>query len=141
MALLNYTTKVDASKTIGEIQATLAKRGVRKMILDYDEQGNAIALTFGLMINNRLVAYSLPCRWEGVQKVLARDRKRVDKAQALRISWRNLKVWTEAQLALVDAEMATLPEVFLPYATTRDGSTLYEHFRDSDKSNLLLTQG
>jgi hypothetical protein len=58
--------------------------------------------------------------------------------QALRVGWRILKVWVEAQMAIVEAELATVAEVFLPYAVTRNGRTLYNHLQQDN--TLLLTQ-
>ncbi|QIP16799.1 hypothetical protein G8759_31240 [Spirosoma aureum] len=127
--MLNYTTKIEAAKTVGEIQQTLSKNGVRKIVVDYDSEGNPIALTFVIDWNNIPTLYALPCRWEGVLKVLNRSPK-VTKAnrtkeQALRVAWRILKDWIEAQLAITEAELASVPEVFLPYLVTSTGDTLY----------------
>lgn len=44
--MLNYTTKIDPAKTIGEIGQCLAKHGARKIITDYDETGQPTGLTF-----------------------------------------------------------------------------------------------
>jgi len=45
--------------------------------------------------------------------------------QALRTSWRIIKDWIEAQLAIVDAELAPMQEVFLQYLVINDsGETL-----------------
>jgi hypothetical protein len=45
------------------------------------------------------------------------------------VAWRIIKDWTEAQLALVQAGVAELAEVFLPYAThPQTGQTFYENF-------------
>ena len=46
MPMKNYRTTVPAEKTIGQIQGILAKHGVRRMMLEYDESGNAIGLAF-----------------------------------------------------------------------------------------------
>lgn len=76
--------------------------------------------------------FRLPARIEGVHKSLSNDR-RVDRAKyrtrehAIRVAWRICKDWVEAQLAIVDAEMAEMVEVFLPYAQTDSGETLFEH--------------
>jgi hypothetical protein len=48
------------------------------------------------------------------------------KLQAVRTSWRIVKDWTEAQMALVETQMVTTAQVFLPYAVMRDGRTLGE---------------
>lgn len=47
-----------------------------------------------------------------------------------------MKVWIEAQLALVEINMVTVPQIFLPYAIMRDGRTLSEHV-ESDPGFLL----
>ena len=52
-------------------------------------------------------------------------------AQALRVSWRIVKDWVEAQMAIVDTKMVTLDQVFLPYVIMPDGRTLYERVRDA----------
>jgi hypothetical protein len=117
MPILNYSTKIDPTKSIGEITALLAKRGVRKIVADYDEKGNPVMLTFSMMLRETPVFYALPCNWEGVQLALrkqgAESRCRTED-QARRVSWRILKDWIEAQMAIVDAQMASLPEIFLP---------------------------
>jgi len=53
----------------------------------------------------------------------------------MRVSWRILKDWVEAQMALVETHMVTLEQVFLPYAVTDDGQTIYDRLRGS---NFLL---
>ncbi len=49
------------------------------------------------------------------------------KEQAARVAWRIIKDWVEAQIAIIDAGMATVTQVFLPYAQTPEG-TVYECF-------------
>jgi hypothetical protein len=140
MPILNYTTKVDAYKTITEIQQILAKRSAKKMIIDNDMKGNPIALTFCIDWNGMLTAFQLPCNFEGVLKAMKKGKvpkSLCTEEQALRVGWRIVKDWIEAQMAIVEAELATLPEVFLPYAVTKNGSTLYKHLQE-DKG-LLLT--
>src|SRR5438552_18436509 len=44
--------------------------------------------------------------------------------QAVRVEWRIVKDWVEAQLALIETRMVTAQQVFLPYAIMRDGRTL-----------------
>lgn len=40
MAILNYTTKISAGKTVGEIQESLVLQGARKIMVDYNGFGN-----------------------------------------------------------------------------------------------------
>ena len=41
--------------------------------------------------------------------------------QAQKVAWRIIKDWVEAQMAIVEAQMADVAEVFLPYAVTNTG--------------------
>lgn len=139
MSILNYTTKIDSYKTIAEIQKILSVKGAQKIIMDNDQAGTPIGLTF-IIDWNGPVAFSLPCKYEGVLNAMKRDKKVPRSActmeQALRVGWRILKNWIEAQLAIVESEMAYLPEVFLPYAVTKTQRTLFDHI--SGDSSLLL---
>jgi hypothetical protein len=47
--------------------------------------------------------------------------------QAVRTAWCVVKDWVEAQMALVETQMLTSQQVFLPYALMSDGRTLSEH--------------
>lgn len=130
MPILNYTTSIPAHKTVGEIQEKLAKAGAVAISIDYDESRQPVALTFVIMVNNFPVNFRLPSRWNGVFKRMRNDREvpprlRTEE-QARRVSWRIVKDWTEAQLAIIDAGCAELPEVFLPYVVTQSGETLFQ---------------
>jgi hypothetical protein len=46
MSLLNYTTSIDVTKTMGQVHGILVKAGARKIVVDYDEQGNPTGLNF-----------------------------------------------------------------------------------------------
>jgi hypothetical protein len=141
MKPLNYTTKISATQTIGEIQAMLAKRKVRGISIDYDNDGNPTALTFTIMLNDVLVNFRLEPKYEGVLRLLKNVEPRYQtKAHARNVAWRTLQDWVEAQLNIIDAEIATLAQVFLPYAVAPDGRTLYEAFKESNGNFLLGSQ-
>ena len=129
MPILNYTTQIKAEKTLMEIQQILVKNGATKIVTDYEGM-NPKAVTFCLVLNGNLVGYSLPVNYKGVLSAMKRDskvpRKMVTEEQAIRVSWRIIKDWVEAQIAIVQAELASMPEVFLPYAITPSGNTLYK---------------
>jgi hypothetical protein len=135
MAILNYTTKIDSIKTIGEITQCLVAHGAKKIVSDYDDYGMPVQVTFHLMINDTLVAYTLPANYNGVLKAMERNKKisraMCTKEQAIRVSWRIIKDWVEAQMAIVEADLADMAEVFLPYALTKKGTTLYQEIKDS----------
>lgn len=140
MPILNYTTKVNATKTISEITQALVERGANKIIVDYSE-GLAVGMTFQLIHNSKPIFFSMPANWEGVLGVLKRQKgvakSYQNKEQSVRTAWRILKTWIDAQMAIIDADIVTPAQVFLPYAITKEGNTLYEAI---EGSNLLLNQ-
>jgi hypothetical protein len=135
MPLLNYMTRVSVDKTVGEIQKCLASHGAKAILCEYDVKWNVIALSFKVSASQQELAFRLPTDWRPVLTPLEHDRK-VPRSfrtpdQALRISWRIIKDWVEAQMAIIDTKMVTLEQVFLPYAIMPDGRTLYERVRDA----------
>lgn len=135
MAILNYTTKIDSTKTIGEITQCLVCHGANKIVSDYDGE-IPVAVTFTININGTPVFYSLPANYSGVLRSMERNRKvprnLCTKEQAIRVSWRIIKDWVEAQMAIVEAELADMAEVFLPYAVTKSGNTLYNEIKEGN---------
>ena len=130
MAILNYTTSIKAEKTAGEIQRKLADAKAQAVMSEYDDNGVICSMSFRIMSPNGPLSYRLPINTQGVYKALMSDRKvpkrLKTKEQAARVALRILKDWIEAQIAIVEAEMADLKEVFLPYAQNTEGKTLYE---------------
>lgn len=49
--------------------------------------------------------------------------------QAERTAWRNIRDWVLAQMAIIEAGMAQMDEVFLPYLTDHAGKTLYQVYQ------------
>ena len=47
MALLNYTTSIEAMKTVNEIQRTLANHGAKAVLINYDDEGHIMATGSG----------------------------------------------------------------------------------------------
>ncbi len=134
--ILNYTTKIDASKTVGEIQSLLAKRKAKEVLIRYTD-GLPSALMFSIEIGGETVRYSLPCRWQAIHKILqreARESRHKTESHAVNVGWRVIKDWIEAQLALIDTGMVDIGEVFLPYQLIDNEITVY----DRAKSAWLL---
>ncbi len=138
MPILNYTTKVPVSRSIAVIQEKLARQGAKGILTEYDTTGEPCQLTFSLDTPQGLLYFKLPANIEGVSKALSDDGCYRDEAHARRVAWRILKDWIEAQLAIIEAGMAELTQVFLPYAQTPGGETVYELFQ---QDNLKLLSG
>ncbi len=130
MPLLNYTTKISTDKTVGEVQRLLAKAGARAVLSEYDDQGNVTSVCFKMLVNNAEIGFRLPIEPNKVLAIL-KTRRGVEpryKAEehARRVAWRIVKDWIEAQLAIIETQMVKPGQVFLPYAITPTGETLYE---------------
>lgn len=133
MSVLNYTTKISEQKTIAEIQSLLINQGATNISVDYQEK-LPTALTFSIKFRDGFLNFRLPSKWNGVYKVMLEDtnipKKYKTEEQARRVAWRITKDWVEAQIAIIQAELAELPEIFLPYAVTDSGQTVYEAVKD-----------
>ena len=61
MAILNYTTTVDAFKTVSEIEYILMKHGARAILKDYDN-GSLTGLFFLIDRNGQQIPIRLPAK-------------------------------------------------------------------------------
>lgn len=129
MAIKNYTTTVDVYKSLGEIQGALASHGARKIMVDYDEKGGPIGVTFGIETPVGARAFCLPANVEGVKAVFAQQKVKAQAGQAERTAWRNIRDWIMAQMAIIEAGQVQMDEVFLPYLTDGKGQTLYQLYQ------------
>jgi hypothetical protein len=139
--ILNHTTKVSATRTAAEIQSMLASKGAKRVTVDYDPQGDPVAVEFMIEIHKQSVWFKLPCNVDGVLKAMCRDGSRVvrklqNRPQAQRAAWRIVKNWIEVQLALVEANQVEMAEVFLPYVIDRDGASMYARFKETQQKQL-----
>lgn len=136
MAIKNYTSKVPSVKSLAEIQSDLALHGARKIMLDFDDKGNAAGITFAISVNNQLIGFKITADIEGVIAVFKKQNLKADREQAERTAWKNVRDWILAQMTFVECGNAKMEEIFLPYLT--DGKqTLYEAYT---KGQLLLPE-
>jgi hypothetical protein len=141
MPILNYTTSIQAGKTVGEIQQMLARAGAQSVSIEYDADAMPTALTFTVLFLGKPMPFKVPCNAQGVLQALtkAKNVPRSSKtiAQARRVAWRIIKDWTEAQLAIVESQQAQMAEAFMPYALdTSTGQTMFERFTESTQKQL-----
>ena len=141
MAIKNYTTSINPIKTVGEIQAILAKASAVSVSVDY-LNGHPEAVKFSMLIGNQEVWFRLPCNVEGVLNTMRRDRLQrsyLTTDQARRVSWRIIKDWVDAQMAIIDSGQSKAAEVFFPYIIQDEsGQTLFQRF---ENQQLQLTAG
>lgn len=146
MAIKGYTTEVPTHRTVGEIQQMLAEHGAERVSLDYEGK-QASAVMFQIALGDERLRYRLPCRWQQIEKHLRADEaamarlkksgKKVDEVHCRAIGWRIIRDWLDAQLALINLEMAGLDEIMLPYMLLRDDKTVYDNFREQRAERLL----
>ena len=128
--ILKYTTSIPVGKTAGEIQALLATHGANAVLMEYD-QGGVIALSFKLATPQGEAGFRLPVNAQAILKVLERDgveRRYRTYEHAQRVAWRIIKDWVASQVALVEAEMVRMEEVFMPYLLVTPKQTLFERW-------------
>ena len=141
MPLKNYTTQVPAMKSIGQIQGNLVAHGARAIMINYGPDKEPESMSFIVVSPQGEIPFRLPAKVAAVTTLLSSmgdpnyrkydqvyQRQRAEKIQkqSARVAWRIIKDWIDAQLAIIETEMVTLEQVFLPYMQVKDGQTLYE---------------
>lgn len=135
MAILNYTTTVDAYKTVAEIERILVKHKALSIMKNYDGE-QITALSFVVDTGYNQIPIKLPAKVDECLKVLEHEKKKGTKnvkattEQAERVAWRILKDWIEVQMALLDIQMVKFEEVFMPYIVDKHGRTLFEKLEE-----------
>lgn len=155
MPILNYTTKVPPERSVAEIITLLARKSAHSITQDFFEDGRHKAITFIMVAGGIPTRFQLPVNIDGVTAALLRDKpynpsrhhggrdKYTKKMRDLAewVSWRILKDWVAAQLAIVEAGMAEAAQVFFPYATEQSGRTIYELFIENNQKQLGSGEG
>lgn len=139
MAIKNYTTKVGADQSIREIQKCLVDHGAVGFMLEYEKgTGRIESLQFALEVDGQTLSFKMPTNWRAFQRVLKEQgiSRANDDAYCYRVAWRCVRDWVLAQMALYETQMVSVPQVFLPYAVTKNGKTLFETLADNP-NNLL----
>lgn len=136
MAILNYTTTVDAFKTVSEIEYILMKHKATSIMKQYDGE-TITGLSFLIDTGVQQIPVKLPVKIDECLEVLKKEKRQNPKKQikdtrqqAERVAWRILKDWVEAQMALLDIEMVRFEEIFLPYIETSNGQTIYQKLEE-----------
>lgn len=145
MAILNYTTKIEAAKSIDEIQKILARHRARSITTDFDDNGNVSGIRFSIQMEGLPLDVRLPVNvtgvFESLKGVKGISSKSKTLIQARRVAWRILKDWLEAQLALAQIGQAEMAQVLMPYAIDSEGRSAYAVFRESHVRQLNAASG
>jgi hypothetical protein len=127
MALKNTFTKLPAGRHIQMAQDALVKAGANG-ISTVIEEGRITGIAFTIKIKDSSIQFRLPVNWRSFQNVLkAENNRRADEEEyCYRVAWACTADWIEAQMAFIESENVSLTQVFLPYAVTKSGNTLFE---------------
>jgi hypothetical protein len=135
MPILNYTTTVSANQSVQEIKKSVMRLKASAIMEEYDDKGRISHLSFRISCNGNLLFFRLPANASGVLKALEKakaDARFQKPERAHMIAWRIVKDWVEAQMAIIEANMADPVEVFLPYVQNSHGHTLYESMKSNN---------
>jgi len=149
--LKNFSTTIDADKTVMEIERMLTKFGAKRILKEYDLNQMLVGLAFTIDTPNGEMPIKLPAKVDKIEQVfkvqvskglLPRKYWGSDWAreQSVRTAWRTIKDWIDAQFALISIEMVKVEEIFLPYAySSRLNQTLFEAIQNKkiDLSRML----
>jgi hypothetical protein len=138
MPIANYTTTVPAENSITEIQRILKCHDVKSIRVDYNGQ-EPVGLAFLIPTRQGDLPFQLPANIDAIKKVLERQHVKtvIDRPRAVRVAWRILRDWVRAQMAIIETEMVSLEEVFLPYMLVKDGQSL---FHVMERKGYMLTE-
>ena len=92
MLLLNYSTKIEAHRTVSEITAILVQHGASRIMQEYDGSGNIVALKWSLAGPYGTLGYAMSVNYETVYEVLT-DEGRIFKGDAERRKAVRLPGW------------------------------------------------
>lgn len=140
MPILNFSTKIDSWKTVTEVQQLLSKYGATHCSIK-NEGSFPVALSFTIDYKGQPLNFLLPCNYKGVLVAFKKDKKvprsSQTEEQALRTSWRIVKDWCSAQMALIESEQCTPEQIFLPFLMNNNGQTLSEFMLNNGGLKLL----
>ena len=119
----------------------LGRSGAKAVMIEY-EANEPAAISFRIDRPGRQIGFRLPCDWKRTLKVIHAERgiqpRFKTPQQAKRVAWRIVRDWLRAQLSLIEIDAADVEQVFLPYAVTASGETLYEQIKRNSFDQLAL---
>jgi hypothetical protein len=137
---LAYTTVVPVSRTVAEITTMLGEHGADAIGITYADK-RPTGINFLLPTPTGQSAFALPVNAAGTLRLLRSTKessvrpKHRTPEQAERVAWRVVRQWLEAQLALVDAQIASLDQIMLPYRQV-DGRSVYELVTEQQRAAI-----
>ncbi len=149
MNIKNYTSEVDASKSMANIEKVLVEIGASNINKNYtDKICTGITFLFFDMNMKQILAFHLKAQVEECFNILWKekirktpDQKQACMIQANRTAWKILSDWAEIQCSMILLGQATTLQMFLPFVyDTKNNETLYDKIA-AGKMDKLLTYG
>lgn len=114
-------TKIPPRDTMNDIARLLLAHGAKAIVLDVERQVTSIC--FELIVGGLPIPIRIPVRSAAIYRILqGRHRQapdeetcEADRADAERIAWRQIFVWLERQLTLLETGMLGAEELFLGF--------------------------
>lgn len=145
MNLKNYTSTIDAAKSMAKVQELLVEIGAEDISLKYKDK-QCVAITFLLYDSDlhQTIPFNLKVNTEAVFNVLWKAIKRPQPStratiqqQANRTAWKILSDWTEIQCSMIMLEQAKPLQLFLPFVyDVYNNETFYDRVI-SGKTKLI----
>lgn len=130
--LLNYTTEIEATKTLSEIQARLVAHGASHVAAGYGPDRLPNTISFRLETKDGPRFYTIPVDAGRVLNVMQVQSNKglipqryCSRAQAARVGWRIVFDMIKVQLSLAEIGLATVEEVLLGFLQV-NGMSMYQ---------------
>lgn len=142
----NYTSTVDAFKSMAKIESLLVEAGATDISKSYDSNKSCSAIRFRMVINEMPIFFQLPANVDACFKAFwsevknpARANKQAYMEQAERTAWKIICDWVEVQLSMIRLDQAKPLQIFLPYVyDPNSNTTLFDRVERNPK---LLNAG
>jgi len=146
MNIKNYTSEVDAQKSMANIEKVLVEIGASNINKNYkDKICTGITFLHFDEATKQTLAFHLKAQVEECFNIFWKQRTRQTKEakelcmkQANRTAWKILSDWAEIQCSMIMLGQATTLQMFLPFVyDTKNDETLYDKIASGKMNNLL----
>lgn len=143
MNLKNYTTEIDAARTLAEIESLLIDFGAVGTHREYEDR-RVKSIVFELKVEWGRMPVQIPVDVDAAFRVLKSQKKNFDtarhapalKAQAERVAWRIWLDWLRVQLSLIQMQKVEAAQIFMPYIPSGEGRSVFSIYRETQMKQL-----
>ena len=129
-----WTTRISAGQTASEIGEVLRKHGAKRYMVEWDKDGDPVAIQFGMLVPG--LGVEVPVRLAAQTEAIAK-RLNGDYARAWRVAWRQLKAWVEVSMELVANGVKPFHETFMSDVVIGDGGERVTDMFEREATRLL----